>query len=138
MCILLHGYCSSIALLILEDWRSLDKLVEIQVLRGMVLDRPLMNLVEILACMHRVHIADEPALLPAPLPGNGGEVRRALQRLSQLLVAMLHMEDVIFSLFRARRQIHRIRCGIDQFAHHVQAVQLVENVELHDVVVGVV
>lgn len=90
-----------IALLIFEDWRSLDKLVEVQVLRGMVLDRPLVNLVKILARMHRVHIPDEPALLPAPLPGNGGEVRRALQRLPQLLVAMLHVEDVVFSLLGA-------------------------------------
>lgn len=73
-----------------------------------------------------------------PLPKDGAHVRVALQRLPQLLVAVLKVDDIVRALVRSRRQVRRVRVRVHKLAHHVEAVQLMEDVERHNEVARVV
>lgn len=95
-----------------------------------MLHSPVPNLFEIPAGVGRPEVAEHLFLFRAPLPVNSAGVRCALQGLPKLIVAVLHVVNVVFCLVRPRREIHGENSRVGELAHQVQTMQLVENVKL--------
>lgn len=84
--------------LVVEQRRPLYVHIKVQVRLGLVLYCPVSNLLKVPTRMRGSDITNHSLPLLAPRPGNRAHVRGALERLSQLLVAVLHVKDVLSPL----------------------------------------
>lgn len=122
----------------MSDWCPLYMDRKVQVRLCLMLYRPVPNLFKILARVRSVYVSQHLLLLLAPFPENGAYVRRALQRLPELLVAVLHVEDVVFCLCRVRCHVDFVDIGVCELAHHIQTMELVKDIEFHNVAARIV
>lgn len=76
-------------------------LEKVQLGLGLILQRPISDLFKVFARMRRLHASKHSLLRLTPFPIYCADIRRTLERLSQLLVAMLHVENIVKSFFRA-------------------------------------
>lgn len=96
--------------------------IKVQISLSLVLYRPVSNLFKILARMRCSHVPNHFLLLLTPLPVYRADIRGTLERLPQLLVAMLHVKDIVFSFFRTRCQVHLVDVRVYQLAQHIEAM----------------
>lgn len=87
--------------LVLTNRCSFYMLEKVQLGLGLILHRPVSDLVKVFARMRCLHASKHSLFRLTPFPKYRADIRRALERLSQLLVAMLHVENIVKSFFRA-------------------------------------
>ena len=100
-------------------------------LGSLVIIGPLPNLVKVLARMRGAHVAEHALALFAPFPVDGPDISITHDGLAHLVVAVLHVIDVVQTFFGIRVELLRECSGIHELAHHVEAVELVEDIELY-------
>lgn len=76
-------------------------LEKVQLSLGLILQRPISNLFKVFTRMRRLHASKHSLLRLTPFPIYCTNIQQTLEQLSQLLVAMLHIENIVKSFFQA-------------------------------------